>query len=97
MEKQFFVYMLASRKEGVLYVGVTSDLRQRIWQHRQSLPGSFSHRYNVKSLVWFEAVMNAESAISREKQIKGWRRAWKIELIQRVNPEWRDLYADICG
>ncbi len=97
MEKQFYVYMLASRKDGVLYVGVTSDLRQRVWQHRQSFRGSFSHRYNVKSLVWFEEAVTAESAIGREKQLKRWRRAWKLELIEKMNPEWRDLYADICG
>lgn len=97
MEKQFYVYMLASRKDGVLYIGVTSDLRHRVWQHRQSLFDGFSHRYNVKSLVWFEECTTAESAIFREKQLKKWLRLWKVRLVESMNPEWRDLYPDICS
>lgn len=96
MEKRFFVYMLASRRRGVLYIGVSSDLTGRVWQHKQSLPGSFTHQYNVKSLVWFEECITAESAIAREKQLKKWMRSWKIRLIETMNPEWRDLYPDIC-
>src|SRR5260221_1044975 len=86
------VYMMASRKFGTLYVGVTSNIHERGWQHREgALPG-FTRRYGVKLLVWYEFHSTMEAAIAREKQIKEWRRLWKIELIAAMNPEWRDLY-----
>jgi putative endonuclease len=75
-----------------LYTGVTSNLVQRIWQHKQGLVEGFSKKYSVKKLVYFEVHGSAESAISREKQIKKWRRAWKLKLIEESNPEWKDLY-----
>ena len=97
MEKQFFVYILASGKNGTLYVGVTSDLVQRVWQHKSKLVEGFTKKYGVDQLVWFEAHDHAESAITREKQIKKWKRAWKIELIEKANPKWHDLYGEICA
>lgn len=97
MEKMFHVYILASRRGGVLYIGVTSDLRQRIWQYKYAHQPGFSHRYNVSQLVWYEASDSPVAAIQREKQLKRWRRLWKIRLIEEMNPEWRDLYGDICA
>ena len=91
-EKIFFVYLLASRLRGTLYVGVTSDLLKRIWEHRTKAVPGFTARYGVDSLVWYERHENAESAIRREKQIKEWKRAWKCNLIERDNPYWVDLY-----
>jgi len=95
MEKQFYVYMLASKRNGTLYIGVTSDLIQRIWQHKQKLIGGFTKKYNVGKLVYFEVHADVESAIIREKQMKKWRRAWKIRLIVSENPDWKDLFDDI--
>ena len=95
MEKAFFVYLLSSTKNGTLYCGVSSNLPQRLWQHKEKLLKGFTETYGVDKLVWYEAHENSESAISREKQIKKWRRAWKIELIEKANPYWRDLYDDI--
>lgn len=89
------VYLLASRRNGTLYVGVTSNLIARLHQHREgSLPG-FSRDYAVKRLVWFEPHATMEQAILREKRIKKWNRAWKLELIERANPDWRDLAEDL--
>ena len=95
MEKQFFVYIMASRRDGTLYIGVTSNLAQRVWLHKQDLVDGFTNKYHVKTLVNFEPHENAESAITREKQLKKWERAWKISLIERSNPEWKDLYTTI--
>ena len=95
MGKDFWVYILASKRNGTLYIGVTSDLAKRIWEHRNGVVEGFSHRYEVDKLVYCEPFDDAESAITREKQMKKWRRAWKIELIENSNPEWRDLYDEI--
>lgn len=95
MDKTSYVYILASTRYGTLYVGVTSDLIGRVWQHREGMVDGFTKKYGVKELVWFEIHVDLVSAITREKQIKKWNRAWKIELIQRGNPYWRDLYGDI--
>ena len=95
MAKQFFVYITASKRSGTLYVGVTSDLPARAWQHKNKVTGGFTAKYNVDHLVYFEPHEQAETAILRERQIKTWRRAWKIRLIEEGNPEWRDLYGDI--
>ncbi|MBP6781431.1 MAG: GIY-YIG nuclease family protein [Ottowia sp.] len=95
--KQPAVYLLASRYRGTLYVGVTSDLVQRIWQHRQGLVEGFTQRYGVHMLVWFEQHATMLDAIAREKRIKEWKRAWKLELIETNNPRWRDLYDDLLG
>jgi len=94
-EKAFFVYLLASRLRGTLYVGVTSNLMKRVWEHKtKAIPG-FTVRYGVDRLVWFESHESAEAAIRREKQIKEWKRDWKINLIERENPYWLDLYSGL--
>ena len=95
--KQPAVYLLASQRNGTLYVGVTSNLIQRIWQHRQDQAKGFSERYQVHRLVWFERHEEMAQAILREKQIKKWQRSWKLELIERVNPRWDDLWEQILG
>jgi putative endonuclease len=91
----YFVYLLASGRNGTLYVGVTSDLVKRVFQHKNDLADGFTKKYAVHNLVWFESTPSIEEAIRKEKQIKDWKRAWKIELIEKDNPQWRDLYADI--
>jgi putative endonuclease len=96
VEKSFFVYILATRKHGPLYVGVTSNLPTRIAQHKAHLVDGFTKRFNVDRLVYFEAHASAESAILREKQLKRWRREWKEALIEKDNPDWRDLYEEIA-
>jgi putative endonuclease len=92
---QFWVYILASRPGGTLYVGVTNNLIRRIYEHRQGLVEGFTRRYGVKMLVYYEQHDTAIAAIQREKNIKHWSREWKIDLILSMNPEWRDLYNDI--
>jgi len=94
-EKCFFVYILASERNGTLYGDVTSDLVKRIWQHRNDEADGFTKKYGAHALVWFEQHENAESAITREKQIKKWNRMWKIREIEVLNPTWTDLYDDI--
>jgi putative endonuclease len=93
--KQPCVYILASERNGTLYIGVTSDLVKRVWEHRDDLVAGFTQKYRVHDLVWFEQHTTMESAILREKAIKAWKRAWKIELIERSNASWRDLYPDL--
>lgn len=91
-----YVYLLASQKQGTLYLGVTNDLIRRTAQHKQkALPG-FTKQYDVRRLVWFEVYDGPTEAITREKEIKKWRREWKIALIEKENPDWRDLYGDIA-
>ena len=90
--KQPAVYILASERNGTLYIGVTSNLPQRIWQHREGLVEGFTKRYSVKMLVWYEMHESMESAIVREKALKKWRREWKLELIEQSNAQWRDLW-----
>jgi putative endonuclease len=97
MAKQFYVYILASKPNGTLYTGVTSNLIQRVWQHKHDVIQGFTRKYNVKTLVYYEVHENAESALTRENNIKRWRRSWKPGLIENGNPEWRDLYEDILG
>jgi len=93
--KEYYVYMLASKKNGTLYTGVTSNLIKRVWEHKNgSVPG-FTSNYKVDCLVFFEVHGDVMEAIKREKNIKGWRRQWKIELIEKDNPNWDDLYASI--
>jgi putative endonuclease len=95
MGKQPCVYILSNGKNGTLYVGVTSDIVQRVWQHKNhSVPG-FTERYRVYDLVWYEFHGTMESAIWREKSLKDWNRSWKKRLIQKMNPDWRDLYQDL--
>ena len=95
MEKQPAVYILASKRNGTLYIGVTSDLTKRVWEHKNGMVEGFTKRYNVHRLVWYEIHESMESAITREKRIKEWKRAWKLELIEGANPEWEDLYITI--
>ena len=94
-QRQPAVYVLASAVRGTLYVGVTSDLLARIAQHKQDFVEGFTRKYSVHTLVWFELHATMESAILREKAIKAWKRAWKLELIESGNPEWRDLYPEL--
>ena len=91
------VYMMASKRNGTIYVGVTSNLPQRAWQHREGVIGGFTKRYGCKVLVWFELHGDMESAILREKQLKGGSRKQKLALIERYNPQWRDLLEEVCG
>lgn len=95
MDKAIAVYILASKRNGTLYVGVTSNLTQRIWQHKNNLVDGFTKKYHVHRLVYYELHQEMLDAIQREKQIKKWRRQWKIELIEKSNPEWIDLYDSI--
>ncbi len=95
MNKQPAVYILASRRNGTLYIGVTSDLVKRTWEHRNDLVEGFTKRYGVHHLVWYELHESMESAIQREKRLKGWKRGWKLELIESTNPDWEDLYHSI--
>ncbi|MGC2411181.1 MAG: GIY-YIG nuclease family protein [Stellaceae bacterium] len=95
-EKAFVVYLLASEVRGTLYVGVTSDLMKRVWEHKTKAVPGFTAHYGVDRLVWFESHENAESAIRREKQIKEWKRDWKMNLIERENPHWTDLYPGLA-
>jgi putative endonuclease len=91
----FFVYILASQRNGTLYIGMTDNLPRRAWEHRiEAVPG-FTKAYSVKRLVWYEAHETRESAFMRERQLKKWNRAWKLRLIEEMNPQWRDLYEDL--
>jgi putative endonuclease len=89
--KSYFVYILASQKNGTLYIGVTSDLARRTWEHKEGFTEDFTKRYKIKQLVYYEQTENVLSAITREKQLKKWNRAWKIRLIEKDNPKWKDL------
>jgi putative endonuclease len=95
MKKKGYLYILASRRNGTLYVGVTSDLVKRIEEHKQKLVDGFTKKYEVTNLVYFETFEDTKDAIIRERQVKEWKRKWKTELIQSINPYWRDLYKDI--
>ncbi len=96
-EKLYFVYMMASRKNGTLYIGVTSQLVGRAYQHREGVLPGFTKRYRVNRLVYYEVFQDVFAAIQREKTIKKWPRQWKINLIERENPDWADLYPTIAG
>jgi putative endonuclease len=95
MERHPCVYILSNNRNGTLYVGVTSDLIKRIWGHKNKVTDGFSHTYKLDKLVWYELHESMESAIQREKAIKKWYRKWKLNVIEEMNPEWRDLYKDI--
>ena len=96
MNKQPCVYLLASKRNGTLYVGVTSDLIKRVWEHKNHVVDGFTKQYGVDKLVWYEVHETMESAIRREKAIKEWQRAWKLKLIEEFNSDWKDLYDTIC-
>ncbi|MBU2473020.1 MAG: GIY-YIG nuclease family protein [Patescibacteria group bacterium] len=91
----YFVYVLASKKNGTLYIGITDDLIKRVYEHKNNLVDSFTKKYNVHQLVYYETTNDIQSAIIREKQLKKWNRKWKLELIEKENPEWEDLYDDL--
>ena len=90
--KQYYVYILASRKNGVLYIGITSNILKRVYEHKNNLVDGFTKKYHVHTLVYYEVFDDVREAITREKRIKKWNRQWKIVLIERVNQEWKDLY-----
>ncbi|MDB5633647.1 MAG: Excinuclease subunit domain protein [Tardiphaga sp.] len=91
----YYVYMLATKKDGALYIGITNDLIRRVYEHKTKVAKGFTSRYNVSLLVWFEVYDDPLTAISREKELKKWRRTWKVALIETNNPEWHDLYDTI--
>jgi putative endonuclease len=91
----YYVYILASKPYGTLYIGVTNDLVRRVWEHKNDFVDGFTKKYGVHSLVYYEQCESIESAITREKQMKKWNRRWKLELIEKMNPGWKDLYSDI--
>ena len=95
MNKQYYIYLLANKKNGTLYTGITNDLLRRIYEHKKNLLPGFTAKYNIHNLVHYEQSESIETAIQREKQIKNWKRSWKIELIEQHNPYWRDLYQDL--
>jgi putative endonuclease len=97
MSKQPAVYILASKRNGTLYIGVTSGLVKRTWEHKNGITGGFTQKYDVHRLVYYELHGDIATAIIREKQMKKWRRAWKIELIEKSNPSWKDLWSEIVG
>ncbi|MDP1633219.1 MAG: GIY-YIG nuclease family protein [Gallionellaceae bacterium] len=96
MNKLPCVYLLASKRNGTLYIGVTSDLVKRVWEHKNHVVDGFTKQHCVDQLVWFEVHETMESAIQREKALKEWQRAWKLKLIEENNPDWKDLYDTIC-
>jgi putative endonuclease len=91
----FFVYILASRRNGTLYVGMTDNLPRRVWEHRTDAVPGFTSKYGVKILVWYELHESRESAFARERRLKKWNRAWKLQLIEQLNPDWRDLFDEV--
>ena len=97
MEKPGFVYIMASRRNGTIYIGATSDLPKRTWEHRNGLIEGFTKRYACNLLVWYEACDSIESARIRERQMKEWKRAWKVREIEGLNPDWEDLYEAVCA
>ncbi|MHB8880592.1 MAG: GIY-YIG nuclease family protein [Thermodesulfovibrionales bacterium] len=97
MEKDFYVYILASQRNGTLYVGVTSDLIKRVWEHKNKLAEGFTNQYEVNKLVYYEHFLDAENAIRREKRLKKYERKWKTDLIEKVNPHWKDLYENLLS
>lgn len=95
MDKQYFVYIMSSMKQGTLYMGVTSNLIKRVWEHKQDLVRGFTAKYKIHKLVYFETFKRIEDAIKREKQLKNWSRQWKIALIEKSNKQWQDLYSQL--
>ena len=97
MDKDYYVYVLASQRNGTLYVGVTSNLLKRIWEHKNKVIQGFTQKYSVDKLVYFEQYRDPENAIKREKRLKNYNRQWKLELVEKENPEWRDLYTELVS
>ena len=97
MEKRFYVYILAKARNSTFYVGVTSDLLKRIQEHKAEAADGFTRKHGIKTLVYYEIFDDAENAIKREKRLKKWPRAWKMRVIEGINPDWHDLYDEICA
>ena len=95
MTKRYFVYLLSNKKNGTLYIGITNDLVRRVYEHKSKHVEGFSKKYNLSRLVWFDETSDVNAAIEKEKQMKKWKRAWKVGLIEEANPSWRDLYFDL--
>jgi len=95
--RQYYVYIMASKRDGTLYIGVTSNLLKRVYEHRNDLVDGFTKKYHVHDLVYYEEYSHITDAINREKRMKKWKRQWKIELIEKNSPQWRDLYSDIMN
>jgi putative endonuclease len=95
--RDYFTYILVSKKDGVIYIGVTNDLLRRVYEHKNGLTKGFTEKYQVKNLVYYEHCNDSNAAIAREKQLKNWKRQWKINLIEEFNPEWKDLYSDLLS
>jgi putative endonuclease len=96
LSKQYYVYVITNKPYGTIYIGFTNDLIRRVHEHREGIVEGFSKEYGLERLVWYEVHEDVHAAITREKQLKEWRRDWKINLIQQLNPDWRDLYLEIC-
>lgn len=97
MERHPCVYIMASKPNGTLYIGVTSNLPKRVWEHKEGVADGFTKKYGIKTLVFYEQFETMEAAITREKRMKEWQRSWKVKRIESVNPDWRDLYDEICN
>jgi putative endonuclease len=97
MEKQYYVYILANRRNGTLYTGITSNLIKRVWEHKEKAVDGFTKKYSIDKLVYFEQYQDSIKAISREKRIKKYPRKWKINLIEKENPRWKDLYKELVS
>ncbi len=95
MTKKYFVYLLSTKKNGTLYIGVTNDLLKRVFEHKSKSVAGFTKKYNITRLVWFDETSDVKEAIGKEKQMKKWKRAWKVRLIEESNPSWKDLYDDL--
>lgn len=95
MNKQAYVYILTNKRNGTLYIGVTSDLIKRVWEHKQGVIEGFTKQYGLKMLVWYEVHEDIAEAIKKEKAMKKWNRKWKLRVIEESNPEWRDLYDEL--
>lgn len=95
--KDYYVYIMANRRNGTIYTGVTNDIIRRVYEHREGLCDGFTKKYGIKTLVWYEQTNDVQSAILREKNIKTWKREWKLNLIETLYPDWRDLYEEIAG
>ncbi|HOO82115.1 MAG TPA: GIY-YIG nuclease family protein [Alphaproteobacteria bacterium] len=97
MPKQYYVYILSKARNSTFYVGITSDLPRRIWEHKNEVADGFTKKYGIKTLVYYEVHDDPETAIRREKRLKKWPREWKMKIIEEMNPDWKDLYEDICS
>jgi putative endonuclease len=97
MDKVFYVDILSSKKNGILYIGVISNLLKRVYEHKSEMVEGFTKKYNVNKLVYFEQYNTANTAISREKKLQNWRRRWKLDLIKKSNADWKDLYKELTG